>query len=251
MICPHCKKEIEERPSTTHISEEMDRTKRLAFTGRIAAGVAHEIRNPLTNLSMSVNQLKKLSSFDIPAKHIDIIIRNTGRINDLITELLNCARPPKLALHRYNMHIILENILDSAKIRLQNIEIIKQFTSDPSMIRVDKEQMESALSNMVINAIDAMPKGGELTLATEQDSDFFVIRIQDTGTGIPDGDIMKIYDPFFSSKSDGVGLGLTLCYGIIVSHGGSIEVESKPGEGTIFIVSLPIKKTTSMRNTRF
>jgi len=241
MICPNCGKEIEERPST-HISEVLDHTERLAFTGRIAAGVAHEIRNPLTNLSMSVNQLKKLSSSDVPwIKHIDIIIRNTGRINDLITELLNCARPPKLALRRHDMHKILESVLDSAKIRLQGIEVIKQFTSGSSTNRVDKEQIETAMTNLVINAIEAMPKGGQLILATERDRNAFVLRIQDTGHGIPDEDIMKIYDPFFSSKSDGVGLGLTLCYGIIVSHGGRIEVESKPGEGSVFTVSLPTK----------
>lgn len=174
MICPNCGKEIEEH-SAPPLNEEVDHTERLAFTGRIAAGVAHEIRNPLTNLSISVNQLKKISSSDVPwAKHIDIITRNTERINGLITELLNCARPPKLVLRRHDMHKTLENVLDSLKIRSQGIEVIKQFTSNPSMIRVDNEQTKTALSNLVVNAIDAMPRGGKLTVSTKHDRDFWV-----------------------------------------------------------------------------
>ena len=223
--------------------DESIRSEKLAFTGRIAASIAHEIRNPLTNVSISIQQLKKAFKPKDPGfKHVEIIIRNTERINYLITELLNCARPPKLKMRPYDIHKLLKDILESSKneIESQRIKVVKEFTSKPSTINMDREHMERAFLNIVINAIEAMPKGGKLTIATEYDEDFFVVKIQDTGKGIPEEDIIKIFDPFFSSKFSGIGLGLTVCYGIIVSHGGIIEVESKPNEGSLFTVVLPI-----------
>ena len=223
--------------------DELVRSEKLAYTGRVAASIAHEIRNPLTNVAMSVQQLKKVVKTEDPkAKHIEIIKRNSERINYLITELLNCARPPKLDIHLYDIHRVLKNVLDStkAKIRSQRIKVIKKFTFKPSKIMIDREQIERAFSNIVLNAIEAMPKKGKLTIITELNRPFFVIKIQDSGKGIPERDIIRIFDPFFSSKPGGVGLGLTLCYGIIVSHDGTIEVESKLKKGTIFTVSLPV-----------
>ncbi|MDP3297495.1 MAG: ATP-binding protein [Thermodesulfovibrionia bacterium] len=222
---------------------ELVRSEKLAYTGRIAAGVAHEIRNPLTNVIMSVQQLKKATRKpeNPTAKHIEIVERNTERINYLITELLNCARPLKLDIQLHDIHMILKNVLESikSKIRLQRIKVVKGFTSHLPKIMIDRNQIERAFLNIVLNAIEAMPKGGKLTIATELNESLFVLKIQDTGKGIPEKDIIRIFDPFFSSKHGGVGLGLTLCYGIIVSHGGTIEVKSKLKKGTIFTVSLP------------
>lgn len=222
--------------------EELIRSERLAFTGRIAANIAHEIRNPLTNVTMAVQQLKKVVKMGSASKHIEIITRNVERINYLITELLNCARPPKLDMRVCDMHQMLENVLESgrAKIESQVIKVVKRFTAEPSTIHLDKEHMERALLNLVTNAVEAMPKGGILTIETERDEHLFMLSIRDTGAGIREEDIIRVFDPFFSTKSEGVGLGLTICYGIIVSHGGIIEVESKPKEGSVFTVSLPI-----------
>ncbi len=226
--------------------DELVRSEKLAFTGRIAASIAHEIRNPLTNVAMSIQQLKKAIKPEEPkAKHIEIVEKNIERINYLITELLNCARPPKLNLQPYNIHKVLRDTLDStkAKIKSQRIELVRKFTLKPSQIIVDKEQIGRCFLNIILNAIDAMPRGGKLTIITELDKDFYLVKIQDTGRGIPEEDIIRIFDPFFSTKPDGVGLGLTLCYGIIVSHGGTIEVESKLKRGSIFTVSLPVGKS--------
>ncbi len=218
-------------------------SEKLAYTGRIAASIAHEIRNPLTNVAMSAHQLKKvIRPENGKSKHIEIIERNAERINYLITELLNCARPPKLNMRPYDIHKGLKNVLEStkAKIRSHKIEINRKFTFRLPKIMVDKEQMERVFLNVVLNAIEAMPKGGNLTIITELNGNFLVVKIEDSGKGIPEKDIIRIFDPFFSSKPDGVGLGLTLCYGIVVSHGGTIEVESKPRQGTVFTVSLPV-----------
>jgi signal transduction histidine kinase len=227
--------------------EESGFSERLAFTGRIAASIAHEIRNPLTNVSMSVQQLKEAFSRDSPwAKHIEIIIRNTERINFLITELLNCARPPKLNMQIHDINGILESTLDSikAKIITNQVEIKQDYATGIPVIKVDREQIARVFSNVMINALDAMPSGGVMTIATGLEGDFFVVKIRDTGNGIEEEDIIRIFDPFFSTKPSGVGLGLSMTYGIVVSHGGTIGVESKTNKwkkGTVFTISLPVK----------
>ena len=232
--------------------DELVRSEKLAFTGRIAASLAHEIRNPLTNVAMSVQQLKKTFKPDGPQiKHVEIITNNIGRANHLITELINCARPPKLNLQPYDIHNLLKSILKSTKVKLrfQKVKAVKRFTTKASIIKMDKEQLERAFLNLVSNAVEAMPKGGMLTIVTELNGNFFRIKIQDTGKGIPEENIIKIFDPFFSTRADGVGLGLTVCYGIIVSHGGTIEVESKPKEGSVFTVSLPLEQRFTHTHT--
>jgi two-component system, NtrC family, sensor histidine kinase HydH len=223
--------------------DEVVRSEKLAFTGRIAASIAHEIRNPLTNVIMSVQQLAKAFKPNDPrVKHAEIVSRNAERINYLITELLNCARPPKLDMRACDIHKLLENVLAATKTKItsQKIKVVKSFVSKPAVINLDQEQMGRAFLNIVLNAVEATPRGGKLTIMTEHNGNFFEVKIQDTGKGIPDGDIIRIFDPFFSSKQSGVGLGLTICYGIIVSHQGTIEVESKLKAGTTFIVSLPV-----------
>lgn len=226
--------------------DELVRSEKLAFTGRIAANIAHELRNPLTNVAISVEQLKKtIKPKDPIGEDLDIIERNTERANHLITELLNCARPPKLNIRFNDANRVLKNALESArtKIRSQKIHVVKKFASrKPAKIKMDKEQMERTFSNLITNAVEAMRKRGKLTIITELNKDFFAVKIQDNGRGIPAKDIIRIYDPFFSTKSSGVGLGLTLCYGIIVGHGGTIGVESKPRKGTVFTVSLPVTR---------
>jgi len=224
-------------------TDEVVRSEKLAFTGRIAASIAHEIRNPLTNVIMSVQELAQaFKSSDPRAKHVEIVLRNAERINYLITELLNCARPPKLDMRACDIHKLLENVLASTRTKIvsQKIKTVKKFTSKPAILSLDKEQMERAFLNIIINAVEAMPKAGQLTIMTEHNENVFTVKIQDTGKGIPDGDIIRIFDPFFSSRQGGVGLGLTICYGVIVSHHGTIEVESKLKAGTTFTVSLPV-----------
>ncbi|MDI6758850.1 MAG: ATP-binding protein [Candidatus Omnitrophota bacterium] len=225
--------------------DDLVRSEKLAYTGRIAASIAHEIRNPLTNVSMSVQQLKKGNKIKPEGfKHTEIVERNIERINYLITELLNCARPARLNLQPYDIHKVLKDVLESAKtkINLQGIKVTKDFISKLPVLKIDKEQIERAFLNLITNAIEAMPLGGNLTIATEFNGNFFLVKIQDTGKGIPEKDIIKIFDPFFSTKHQGVGLGLSICYGIIVSHGGTIEVESKSKKGSSFTISLPIEQ---------
>ncbi|MBU1809166.1 MAG: PAS domain S-box protein [Candidatus Omnitrophica bacterium] len=240
----HSQKEL--KASYTELKASKDdlvRSEKLAYTGRIAASIAHEIRNPLTNVSMSVRQLKKGDRIKPEGhKHSEIIERNVERINFLITELLNCARPAKLDPKSYDIHRVIKDALiaDKSKIRSQRVKVIKILSAKPSILNIDREHMGRVLLNLITNAVDAMPGGGNLTISTEINKDFFLIKVEDSGKGIPEKDIIRIFDPFFSTKAQGVGLGLTTCYGIIVSHGGTIEVESKWRKGTAFIISLPV-----------
>ena len=225
--------------------DDLMRSEKLAYTGRIAASIAHEIRNPLTNVFMSVQQLKKSDTIKQESfKHVGIVERNIERINLLITELLNCARPAKLNFQLYDVHKVLRDALESvkSKISLQKIKVAKDFGSKLPILKIDREQIERAFLNLITNAVEAMPAGGRLNLTTELKGNFFLIKIQDTGKGIPEKDLIKIFDPFFSTKVQGVGLGLSICYGIIVSHRGTIEVESKLRKGSAFIVSLPCEQ---------
>ena len=224
--------------------EESIQSERLAFTGRIAASIAHEIRNPLGNVSIAAQQLKKAYSIDdSKSRHIDVIIRNTERINFLITELLNCARPPELNIRPHDIHEIIEKVLNSIRssLSLQGIKVIKKYYAQPSIINVDMEHINRVFLNLVINSVEAMPNGGTITIMSDIQEGFFLVKFQDIGVGIPEEDIIKIFDPFFSTKPMGVGLGLPIVYGIVVSHGGRISVESVWKKGTVFTVSLPTK----------
>lgn len=161
-------------------------SERLAFTGRIAASIAHEIRNPLGNVSLAVQQLKKAYSEDSPwSKHIEVIIRNTERINFLITELLNCARPPELNIRPHDLYGIIENVLDSIKssLSIQLVEVIKKFDAKPSIINVDREHIQRVFLNIIVNSVEAMPKGGTMTISSSIEEDFLVVKIQDTEIG--------------------------------------------------------------------
>ncbi len=232
------------REQVDHREEESVLSERLAFTGRIAASIAHEIRNPLSNVSMSVQQLREAFPEDSPwTKHVEIITRNTERINFLIIELLNCARPPKLNIQPHSIHEILEGSLDSIKTKIgsKQIEVRKKFFRGSSVINLDKEQINRVFSNVMINAVEAMPDEGRMHIDTEVEGKLFVVKIRDTGQGIPEEDIIRIFDPFYSTKSSGVGLGLSMTYGIVVSHGGTIGVESEWKRGAVFTISLPVK----------
>ena len=223
-------------------------SEKLAFTGRMASSIAHEIRNPLTNIVLSIRQLNKEGRIK-PEGHpyVKIMERNTERIDFLITELLNCARPIKLNLQPVDVQRILEDVLIFHKVRLktQKIQVIKNLTSHPPILLVDKEYLGRVFLNIIINAMEAMRPGGNLWTTTKNEKDFFRITIRDNGRGISENNLIKIFDPFFSTKKGGVGLGLSTCQNIVTSHGGMIEVESAWRKGSSFSVCLPLEPKPS------
>jgi len=224
------------------------RSEKLAFTGRIAASIAHEIRNPLTNIILSLRQLKKDGQIKPEGlNYAGIMDRNSKRIEYLIMELLNCARPIKLNLQPWNIHRILKDVLAVHKVRLitRKIKVIMNLTSQPPSLLVDKEYLSRVFLNLVANAIEAMASGGVLSINTKKEKSTFVINVKDNGRGISENNLIRIFDPFFSTKIQGAGLGLTTCQNIVTSHEGQIEVESAWGKGSVFTVSLPLNPTLS------
>jgi len=212
--------------------------------GTLAAGVAHEINNPLTGILLYASLLNSDKRLD-PALLPDVerVISETSRCADIVKNLLEFSResmPVKKS-------IVLETILDDIIALFQNqpafssITIHKEYQENLPHILVDPSQIREVFINLVINAGHAMPNGGELTLVAycSADGSSVCTEVRDTGSGIPPENLARIFDPFFTTKPDGTGLGLSISYGIIESNGGTIEVQSRVGEGSTFIVKLP------------
>ncbi len=235
---------------------------RLATVGSLAAGIAHEIRNPLASLSGSIQVLQGELDLQGDNKHLmDIVVRETDRLNTIIIEFLEYAR----LKDAQNDHIELSPVLDETIMLLKNS---KDFTGDirithqvdpDVVIKGDSQRIRQVFWNLLINACQAMPRGGEITITARlfsrvnDDTDWCEIIIADTGQGITYEDRDRIFNPFFTTKTGGTGLGLSIVYRIIEDHRGTITVDSVPGKGTQFFIKLPILEepvyTTLKNNT--
>jgi len=219
--------------------------ERLSMTGRIARSIAHEVRNPLTNLHLALEQLREdLPPEDpAPSLYTDIIRRNAERIGQLITEMLNSSKPRELNLQQYDLNeAVCETIeLVSDRLKLKGMTLRTDFTSEPCQAGLDKEQFKTALSNILINAVEAMEENkGQLTIRTRVlEGSGVMVSVEDNGTGITEENRQRLFDPFFTRKQGGMGLGLTTTQNIINSHRGSIEVDSQVGVGTTFRLIFP------------
>lgn len=226
--------------------EELEKQQQQKFviTGRIARVIAHEVRNPLTNILLAVSQFKQEPPDSEDSQlYTDIIERNCIRINQLITELLHSTRMIDLHIQPHGINELTEKALELAKDRLQlnEIKVEKRLVDPDVMVPADAEKVEIALLNIIINAIEAMSPGkGELDIYTSRHNDKAIIQISDNGVGIPEEMKTKLFDPFFTNKPKGSGLGLTSTQNIIINHKGNIHVDSEPGKGTTFSIMLPV-----------
>jgi PAS domain S-box-containing protein len=225
--------------------QEKRNQEKFVITGRIARVIAHEVRNPLTNILLAVGQYRgdEQPSIEDSNLYLDIIERNCTRINVLVTELLQSTRMLELNMQEYPANDVVKKALSLAEDRLQlnGIRLLEHYMEDGATLLVDEEKMNIALLNLFINAIEAMtPGAGILTVSTQMSQGKVLIRIGDNGTGIPEENKSKLFDPFYTSKSKGNGLGLTSTQNIILNHKGTIQVESALGEGTLFTITLPL-----------
>ena len=208
------------------------------MTGQIARRMAHEVRNPLTNLNLALEQLREeVIDEDDTALYFDIIRRNADRIEQLITEMLKSSKPKQLNPEVRNINEVLDEALEMTedRIKLRGIKLVRDFEEDLPLVSLDKEQLKTAFLNIIINAIEAMKEQeGVLTVATSSNSESVMVYIEDNGKGIPREEIKKLFDPFFTGKKGGMGLGLTSTQNIINSHHARIHVESELGKGTTF-----------------
>jgi len=232
---------------------KMYRADRLATLGELAAGAAHEIRNPLTSIRSAIQYLSKDFTSD-PAKSemVNEIINEVERINKILQGLLSFARPSKLNVVEINLESLINQvlILINSAIQKQHIDVQFEYFTDNTTIQGDPEQLKQVFLNIFLNAIDAMSENREeqprtLIISIEKGitidaaKHILVINIEDSGKGIEQGNLENIFNPFFTTKEDGTGLGLAISYGIIKSHEGEIEVTSEVGKGSCIRIKLP------------
>jgi signal transduction histidine kinase len=237
-------KRIVELASANRELLELRSLERFTSTGRIARVIAHEIRNPLTNIDLSASHLEndKLG-LDDRKTFLDIIARNSRRINELINELLSATKFSDLHYEEIRVNDLLEETLNEANDRAQLSQVIidKNYSTENIWLNVDRSRMEIALLNIIVNAIEAMTgENGRLILETAEKNDQCIITIRDNGKGMDSETLAKVFDPYFTSKTKGNGLGMTNTQNIILNHKGKIEVLSEEGKGTAFIITLNI-----------
>lgn len=217
--------------------------EKLAATGRLVQTLAHEVRNPLNNINLSLEQLHhEIKDVEDAEMYIEIIQRNSKRISDIITELLNSSRPAEMSLHSKPLQVILDESIAAAldRITLQKVKLQINYASSPAYVKADSEKLKLAFLNIIINAVEAMEEDkGVLTILIESDKDSHVVKIKDNGSGIAEENLSKLFEPYFTSKRNGLGLGLAATLNILQAHKGRIEVSSEVTKGSQFTITFP------------
>lgn len=225
------------------LEEELKRNERLAALGEMAAGVAHELRNPLSSIKGLALLLKsKFTANSTDREAADILVREVERLNRSIGELLDYARPDRLEKATVSLNEIVGKALTLLRVDADaaGIEIVTEYCPPPDLVHADQDKLSQVFLNLLLNAIQAMKNGGTLQVATVRDpGQQLLCRIQDSGCGIEADLLPKIFDPYVTTKSSGTGLGLAMSVKIIEEHGGRIDISSTPGQGTTVVVALP------------
>ena len=234
------------------LEQQVMHSEKLASLGRLAAGVAHEIGNPLTSISTFAQMLREMAQDEFTKSSLDVINNHIQRITDIVRRMSTFSRADALNIKSVQLNEVLDSTLDLMRLdkRMKStITISVAFQRDLPTTMIDEGQMSQVFMNIILNAFDAMPEGGKLSVSTrrhtdDQGRDSILIAFEDTGNGIPEQDLEKIFDPFYTTKEagKGTGLGLSLSYNIVKRFKGDITVESAPGKGTTFTILLPIEK---------
>lgn len=218
-------------------------TEKLGVAAKIARTLAHEVRNPLTNINLSIEQLEEYIKEETYTPYFEIIKRNSKRINDLVTELIENAKPAELTKTIVPIETIFKNTVDLAKDRakLKNIQIITDFNWKDQKILANESRLTIALLNILINAIEAVQENvGVIKMSSHCENKKCLIKIEDNGCGIDEEQLSKVFEPYFTNKSNGMGLGLATTQSIIQTHQGKIDLQSKLNQGTTFNIELSL-----------
>ncbi len=233
------------------IQDEILRMDRLVSLGKLSSGIAHELRNPLAGIKTTAQALgEEMSGDDSRREYLHRITKEIDRLNDLLKTFFSFAKPQNLNLVHCHIKDIINEIIPFLikEIADKGIRFIETYHPQLPKIKVDRTQMHQVFLNLFLNAIQAMPNGGELKIEARPaiprpsgglTQNFIKVVISDSGRGIPPHIIQKIFDPFFTTKSKGIGLGLSITYQIIKKHGGTIKVDSQWEKGTSFVINLP------------
>lgn len=225
--------------------EQMMHSEKLACLGRLTSGIAYEIGNPLTSVFSFIQILKNMEKDEFKKETIETIYFHMKSIADILTQLSVFSKMPLMELRPSKVNSLIEDSLSLIQYdkRTQDITIIKDLVADMPMITTDESQLSHVLVNMVLNAADAMPNGGTLTIRSRAKNNSIVIDFEDTGVGIDSDNLSRVFDPLFTTKEKGTGLGLAVSYRIIKKLNGNITVESEPGKGSKFVITLPLYLT--------
>ncbi|MCW3489115.1 two-component system sensor histidine kinase NtrB [Dethiobacter alkaliphilus] len=224
------------------LEAEMLQMEKFSLVAELAAGTAHEIRNPMTTMRGFLQILaKEFKSGTKGYEYCELMIEEIDRANAIIKEFLLLTKPAAPNLRECDLHVILEEIfmLIESKSLLEDVKLNKRYAKSLPLVEADPAQIKQVFLNLATNAIQAMPAGGELTIATSVSNGTVVVRFTDTGCGIEEAQLARLFDPFFTTKEQGTGLGLTISYRIIEGHRGRLHADSAPGKGTTFYVELP------------
>lgn len=211
--------------------------EKLNVAGRLVRIMAHEVRNPLSNIMLSTEQLEHALENPESKTCLEIINRNSKRIGNLITELLDSSRRDPVTVEKKSLQAILDETLEAAidRIRLRHIQLERDYLDEPAWIMADNEKLKIAFLNIIINAVEAMrEKEGKLIVAIKQKDQQYVVSIEDNGCGISDENLAQVFEPYFTLKPNGMGLGLASTLNILQSHNASYDVQSQLERGTIF-----------------
>ncbi len=220
---------------------QLVQTAKLAAIGELASNVAHELNNPLTSVLGYTQLIKEEDDPETITADLEVIEKECRRAKDIIRQLLEFARKRPMFITDVDLNISISYVLELLRVQMRrnNIEIIIDYAPD-AIIKGDENQLKQVLVNIMNNAVQSMEASGTLSVITSSDDDHVTVRISDTGSGIPDEIAEKIFEPFFSTKKEkGTGVGLSVSYKIIKAHGGTITVESQPGKGSVFTITLP------------
>ncbi|MBI2088433.1 MAG: hypothetical protein HYT78_06760 [Deltaproteobacteria bacterium] len=242
-------KQVEERTAELREAQEkLIRTERLAAIGELSAGVAHELRNPLGAIKNATYYIKgKVDGSEVVKENprvrefLGLMDEEVEACNRIITDLMDFARvnPPKVSPTK--LDTVLENALSRLEVK-KNVKVIKDFAPALPEVVVDSDQMRRAFANLIKNADEAMPEGGTLTISARPADGLGEVKIRDSGHGISEQDLAKIFDPLFTTKPRGIGMGLAIVKQIVERHKGALDVSSQPGKGTTFTVRLPLNR---------
>jgi len=233
------------RTSLTSLERELETRRRLASLGRLAAGVAHEIRNPLSSIKGFATYFKERYR-DNPddRKTSEIMIQEVDRLNRVITQLLEFARPPVIQKKQASLQSLIQHSLKmiERQASVKEIQVLSHLPSGVKEVALDPDGINQVLLNLYLNAVEAMDPGGTLSVSLSMDegSPWVKIKVSDTGTGISKEDLEHVFDPYFTTKQTGTGLGLAIVHKIIEAHGGEVKAESEIGRGTSVTVLLPV-----------
>jgi len=234
------KQQLEELES---VHKELLECERMAVMGRMASVLSHELRNVFAGIQTSTYYLKDKVLRDHPqlANSFQDIEKEVNYTSNIINNILSFTRPRKIQPTDININLIIEDAISALNRQgiFEDMEIVRDLDSRLPKVSGDATQIKEVILNLVINAVQAMPNGGKLTLVTKKEESLLRLKVIDTGSGIPQDALEKLFTPFFTTKNRGLGLGLSICKEIINAHGGRIEVETELNKGTKFIVRLP------------